>query len=307
MAPILAADGRGSRARTLFVTAFRRTDDALTNTPPQGEGRATEIVLTGQRTELGQVLVREHTAGGVPGRGRTLINLSLQGPNTLLSDGHAWWSDAPGHILATTRRALGEAQRTRAGFVVHASYAFLDAAGAAPAGSWVREVAEAAREAEEMVLGSGRRACVVRVGYLYGPESRDLRAYRRAFALGRPYWAGPRGNLQHHVHTTDAARALVQVAATRPEAPLLHLSDGTPASFADFMDHFAHLVGRSRPLHLPRVAGLLVRPVVATPHQQLCDLAAPAQLMPRLSRFTPRFRDYRAGLAQVVEAWQTQR
>lgn len=264
-------------------------------------------MLTGQRTELGQVLAREHTAGGIAGRGRTLVNLSLQGPNTLLSDGHAWWRDAPGHIVGSTRRALTEAQRARAGFIVHASYAFLDAAGAAPGGSWVQNVAEAAEEAEDLVLRSGRRACVVRLGYLYGPESRDLRAYRRAFALGRPYWAGPRQNLQHHLHTADAARALVRVASTRPGAPLLYVSDGAPASFADFMDHFAHLVGRSRPLHIPRAAHLLVRPVVSRPHQELCDLAAAPHLMPRPAGFTPRFRDYRAGLAQVVDAWRTPR
>ena len=143
-------------------------------------------MLTGQRTELGEVLGREHSGGGVAGRGRTLINLSLQGPNSLLSDGHAWWRDAPAHIIGSTRRALTEARRTRAGFVVHASWAFLAAAGAAPEGSWMRGVADAAEEAEDLVLRSGRRACVVRLGYQYGPESRDLRAYRRAFALGRP-------------------------------------------------------------------------------------------------------------------------
>jgi AraC-like DNA-binding protein len=48
-------------------------------------------------------------------------------------------------------------------------------------------------------------ACVVRVGYLYGPQSADLRAYRTAFRLGRPYWSGPAKALQYHLHQFDAA------------------------------------------------------------------------------------------------------
>jgi nucleoside-diphosphate-sugar epimerase len=265
-------------------------------------------VLTGQRSELGEVLAREYAAIRTSGRGRTLVNLSLQGPNTLLSDGRAWWPNAPEHILSVTRRALAEAQRTRAGFMVHASYAFLAAAeDGGTTGNWLRGVVEAAREAEQLVLGSGRRACVVRLGYLYGPESRDLRAYRRAFALRRPYWAGPRQNLQHHLHTTDAARALLLAASERPALPLVYATDGTPASFADFMDHFAHLVGRSRPAHLPGIARRLVWPVVREPHQELCDLAAEPHVMPHLPGFRPRYANYRVGLAQVVQTWDSTR
>ncbi len=136
------------------------------------------------------------------------------------------------------------AQRDDAAFLVHASYAFLEGAeGGSSVGERMRPIVDAAREAERMVLESGQRACVVRLGYLYGPQWRDLRAYRRAFRLGRPYWAGPRRNLQHHLYCDDAARALLTAAQRRPSGRLTYASDGTPASFADFMDHFARLVG----------------------------------------------------------------
>ena len=71
------------------------------------------------------------------------------------------------------------------------------------------------------------------------------------------------------------------------------------------MDHFAHLVGRSHPLHIPGAARLLVRPVVRQEHVEMCDLASDGRAMPRLPGFTPRYRDYRAGLGQVVEEWRS--
>lgn len=265
-------------------------------------------MLTGQRTELASAVAREHRDGGHGGRGRALVNLALQAPNTLLHDGHAWRPDAPAHVISSTRRMLAEAGRTRSGFVVHGSYAFV---GNAELGGHVddglRDIVEAAQVAERMVLASGRRACVVRLGYLYGPEYGDLLAYRRAFRLGRPYWAGPKDNLQHHLHSRDAARALLLAAARRPKADVVYATDGEPASFAEFMDHFAHLVGRSRPLHLPRFTAPLVRPVVRGLHRQMVDLAAIGPAVPRLPGFEPMYPDHRSGLAQVIEAWQQSR
>ena len=262
-------------------------------------------MLTGQRGDLGRAVAREWAAGVHGGRGRTLVNLSMQAPNSLLHDGHAWQRDAAEHIVASTRRALAEARRTRCGFVVHASYAFLAGAEAGgTVGGWLEHVIDAALEAERLVLGSDRSACVIRLGYLYGPDSVDLRAYRRAFHLGRPYWAGPRANLQHFLQISDAARALLIAAATRPAERVLYATDGTAVSFADFMDEFAHRVGRSHPLHLPRVTRPLVHAVVRESHQQMVDLAQPRDLTPKLSGFTPDHPDYRGGIDDVIEAWR---
>ena len=150
------------------------------------------VLVTAPRSELGRVVARAR--GSDEGRGApVVVNLALQGPNTLLHDGHAWWRDPGVHILTSTRRVLAAAQRNKAAFLVHASYAFLQGAeGGSKVGDRMRPIVDGAREAEQMVLDSGTPSCVVRLGYLYGPEWHDLRAYRRAFRLGRPYWAGPR-------------------------------------------------------------------------------------------------------------------
>ncbi len=265
------------------------------------------LLVTAPRSELGKVVARAR--GGDDGSGApVIINLALQAPNTLLHDGHGWWDDPGAHILASTRRVLAAARRERAAFLVHASYAFLEGAeGGAKVGDRMRPVVDAAREAESMVLESGQRACVVRLGYLYGPEWRDLRGYRLAFRLGRPYWAGPRRNLQHFVYGDDAARALLTAAQRRSSGRLTYATDSTPASFCDFMDHFARLVGRTRPLHLPRASRPFVQLVVREPHMQMVEMAAPGPAAPQLPGWRPQFTNYRDGLAEVIEAWASDR
>jgi nucleoside-diphosphate-sugar epimerase len=263
------------------------------------------LLVTAPRSELGKAVTRLRS--GTHDRGApVIVNIALQVPNTLLHDGHAWWADPGPHILASTRRVLSAARREKAAFLVHASYAFLEAAeGGGKVGARMQEVVDAAREAEAMVLESDQRACVVRLGYLYGPGWHDLRGYRRAFRLGRPYWAGPRRNLQHHLYGDDAARALLTAAQRRPSGRLTYASDGTPASFADFMDDFARLVGRSRPLHLPAASRAFVQLVVREPHMQMVEMAATGPAAPQLPGWRPRITNYRDGLAEVIEAWAT--
>jgi nucleoside-diphosphate-sugar epimerase len=261
------------------------------------------VLVTAQRSELGRVLSRARGAGA-DGGAQVVINLALQTPNTLLHDGHAWWRDPAAHIITSTRRVLAAARRDRAAFVVHASYAFLQGAeGGATVGDRMQPIVDAAQDAEEMVLDGDVPACVVRLGYLYGPAWHDLRAYRRAFRLGRPYWAGPRGALQHHLHSDDAARALLAAAQRRSPGRVTYVTDGTPAPFADFMDHFAHLVGRARPLHLPRASRRLVWAVVGEAHMEMVEMAATGRPTPRLPGWRPSFPSYREGLAAVIDAW----
>ena len=152
------------------------------------------------------------------------------------------------------------------------------------------------------MLADKRPSCVLRLGYLYGPESEDLKAYRVAFKMARPYWAGPKRNLQHHLHTTDAAAALLEATQRRPRGRVAYAIDDKPASFASFMDHFARLCGNPLPMHIPGIARLPAHLVVAEAHMQMVELGVHGPAEPRLAGFSPSYRDYRAGLAQVVES-----
>jgi NAD dependent epimerase/dehydratase family enzyme len=255
------------------------------------------VRLVAPRGELGRAVRRQAEVDGAAG---VVINLGIQAPNTLLHDGRAWERMPPSRIVGDTRKQLA----VGTGFFVHASYAFLRAVelGGTP-GEHLAPIVEAALEAEALVLDGARPGCVVRVGYHYGPDSEDLRAYRLAFRIGRPFWAGPRSRRQHFVHVDDAAAALLAAAAAGPAGRRLYATDRRPVSFADFGDHFARLVGNPLPTHLPRLSRLLARAIIADEHMEAVDLGVTGAATPQVPGFQPRYGDYRAGLDAVIDEW----
>lgn len=263
-----------------------------------------EFVLTAPPS-LSRVFEREIAALPATQReahGRVLVNLGLQRPNTLLHDGRAWKRLPPQQIVADTRAAL--ACRGRFALIVHASYAFLRGAETAEPGDKLRPIIEAALEAEQLVLDDPRPSWVVRLGYLYGPEARDLRLYRRAFRLGRPYWAGPDAARHDHLHSADAARAVLALTRLRPQRRPIYATDGTPVSFRTFMDHFAQSIGNPIPLRIPHFLRMPAHRVVAEEHMQMCELGVRGKADPQVNGFTPRFPNYRAGIDAVLAEWR---
>jgi len=188
---------------------------------------------------------------------------------------------------------------------VQASFAFVHAVERGAAlDEPLRSSVEAILECEALALSGPVPACVVRLGYLYGPDSSDLRAYRTAFRLGRPYWSGPAEARQYHLHQLDAASALRAAAKARNAGRTFYATDGHAVSFMHFMDAFAHRVGRATPLHLPRLSHILARAIIREEHMQQTALGMPPRApSPRVTGWTPKFPDYRKGLDQTIEAW----
>ncbi|MCM2328516.1 MAG: hypothetical protein NDI88_11545 [Lysobacter sp.] len=259
--------------------------------------------ITGLRSELGSVLSRMLAAGA---HGNVHINIAGQQANSLLHDGHAW--EAFGRTaLPGTRRAMNAARKGGARMFVHASFAFVHAVEkGARLEDPLRALVDTILECEAAALSGPVPACVVRLGYLYGPESADLLAYRTAFRLGRPYWAGPPKALQYHLHHFDAASALLAAARQRNAGKILHATDGHPASFMQLMDAFAHRAGRRNPLHLPPFLKPVAKVIVREEHMQQAALPMPPlSPKPGVPGWKPEFPDYRSGLDQVLEAWET--
>lgn len=272
---------------------------------PPGPRSPVTLTLTGARSELGAVLRRRVAERPQAGELSAHLNLAGQHANTLLHDGHAW-ADFPHRLLDGTRRALRAARAAGAPRFVHASFAFVRAVEAGePLAGPLRADVDAILAAEAMVLAGPVPACVVRLGYLYGPHSADLRAYRSAFRLGRPYWAGEPGALQHHLHQHDAADALLAAARGGRAGRIVYATDDEPTSFRTFMDAFARRVGRRCPLHLPLRSRPLVRALIREQHVQQTALAMPPGLpSPRPARWRPAFADHGSGLDQVIDAWR---
>jgi hypothetical protein len=270
------------------------------------DSEAPALLLTAPRSELGGTIAAagNTTRSGGSEAPRVLLSIAAQPPNTLLHDGHAWKRHTPAQILSNARSAVRAARAADAGFIVHASYAFLRAVeGGSEAGRLLRPIVDAAVEAEGIVLAAGLPACIVRLGYLYGPQCKDLRAYRLAFRIGRPYWAGSPRRLQHFLHMDDAARALLLAASRAQTGRVMYATDDQPASFAAFMDFFARRAGNPIPLHLPAASRMLSHLVVSEAHMEMVDIGVRGPATPSLPGFRPRFADYRAGLEQVIAAW----
>ena len=259
------------------------------------------VPLTGTRSELGGILARKRSSSVSE---KIHINVAGQQANSLLHDGHAW-KDFARTALTGTRRAMRSARADGVSMLVHASFAFVHAVErGASLKDPLRSSVDAILECEALALSGLVPACVVRLGYLYGPESSDLRAYRTAFRLGRPYWPGPAKARQYHLHQFDAVSALLASARPRNKDKILYATDGHAVSFMELMDAFAHRVGRRTPLHLPLYSKLLARVIIREEHMQQAALPMPAgALTPRVPRWKPKFPDYRKGLDQVIETW----
>jgi nucleoside-diphosphate-sugar epimerase len=259
--------------------------------------------ITGARSELGRALEQALEARDV---GRVHFSLAGQQANTLLHDGHAW-KDFERVCVAATRRAIRAAETQRATLLIHASFAFVHAieAGRALQDPLLAH-AHTILDCERRVMESGVPACVVRLGYLYGPRSADLLAYRKAFRLGRPYWSGPPRPLQYLLHATDAANALIAAAKARNAGKRYYATDGHPLPFRTFMDAFARRVGRAHPLHLPAIARPLARALIREEHMQQAAFGMPsAPPRPGVPGWRPRFADYRTALDAVIAEWET--
>lgn len=260
--------------------------------------------ISGVRLELGRVLAQQ--TAKLPD-GRVHINVLGQQANTLLHDGHAW-KDFARTALSATRRAILASRKARASMLVHASFAFVHALErGAELEEPLKSCAEAILECEALVLSAPIPACVVRLGYLYGPRSADLLAYRKAFMLGRPYWSGLSAARQYYLHQFDAASALFTVARPKHAGNIYYATDGHAVSFERFMDAFARRVGRERPLHLPLVSNLLARVIIRQEHMQQTALGMPpGSPSPQVPAWKPIFRDYRRGLDQVIDTWNAE-
>lgn len=257
--------------------------------------------ITGLRSELGGVVARLGAPDGAAG---AHINLAGQQANTLLHDGHAW-KDFGRTAVAGTQRAMHAAQAAGAPMLVHASFAFVYAVEqGASLEEPLRSAVKTILDCEALALSGPVPACVVRLGYLYGPDSADLRAYRSAFRLGRPYWCGPPRARQYHLHQLDAGAALLRAARPRNVGKTFYATDGAAVSFTHLMDAFAHRVGRRTPLHLPLWTQPFARVIIREQHMQQVALPMPPQApTPRVPGWKPVFADYRKGLDQVIEAW----
>ena len=239
-----------------------------------------------------------------------VLNLTPQITNTLLHDGHNW--KGYDEILPATTTALLEALADTEVLLVHASYTFLynDAQDAtennslkAPEGD---PIFQAAIRAEEQIANSSIPHCTLRFGFLYGPQSQDLKKYETSFKLHRPYYAGPEDNLANFVHYEDAAKALVLI-VEQQLGETFNVVDDKAIPFANFIDTYAMKLGYSKPGHIPLFTAPVAKVIVKEPQMEILDRSTTAN-SDRIKQlgWSPSYKDYQEGLDQTISTWQQQ-
>ncbi|WP_193194986.1 NAD-dependent epimerase/dehydratase family protein [Nostoc sp. MG11] len=240
-----------------------------------------------------------------------VLNLLPQIPNTLLHDGHAW-KGYDQTLKATTSAVIKAIENSSVKFLVHPSYAFLygnatDATENTPLSVPSNDpIFQAAIDVENQVINSKIPACVLRMGFLYGPQSSDLKKYVTSFKLRRPYFAGKKDKLTNLLHFEDAAGALVLVAEQKPVGEVFNVVDGTPVSFGDFIDHFALLLGMKKPGHIPLFLAPVARIIIKLQQMELLDLFTIVKndKIRSFLGFSPHYTSYRSGLEQTLQTWR---
>lgn len=241
-----------------------------------------------------------------------VLNLTPQIANTLLHDGHNW--QGFDETLSNTTTALLKAlEDTEVKLLVHASYAFLygnardateNTALTAPSND---PIFQTAIETEKRITQSNIPYCLLRMGFLYGPQSEDLKKYETSFKLHRPYYAGPEDNLANFLHYEDAAKALVSVVEQQPTGEF-NVVDGTPTPFADFIDTYAMKLGYSQPGHIPLFTAPVAKVIIKEPQMEILDLSTTvnSDRIRQQLNWSPSYGSYQKGLDQTISVWQQQ-
>ncbi|NWJ96381.1 MAG: NAD(P)-dependent oxidoreductase [Chloroflexi bacterium] len=247
-------------------------------------------------------------------RPEVVLNLIPQEANTLLHDGHNW-QNFDLTLLPATNALLTAAKVAGVKFLIHASSAFLygnthaateESPLKPPSGAGFTALVEA-----EKAIASGAKnhqipLSLLRLGFLYGPQSRDLSLYEDSFNLRRPYYAGPANNLSNFLHFEDAVNALVLVVEKQPAGEIFNVVDGSPVSFGEFMDTFAHYLGKPRPGHIPPAAKPLINGFIFSAQFKVLELSTSvsnAKISQNLG-WKPSYPDYKVGLEQTVQNWK---
>ncbi len=246
-----------------------------------------------------------------------VLALASQRANTLFHDGWKWRGQEQAIPAETTAllqalQILKSDRNGKAPTLVYASFAFLygnarDATESAPlAAAALDPVFAAAARAEQQVRDSGLPATILRLGYLYGADFKDLDLYVKAFRWHRLYWSGPKRALANFLNVYDAARALALAAAQPPSGETFNVVDGSPTSFAAFMDTFANEYGFAHPMHIPTWSAPLARAFITPQHMQQTALVTTVNANAFRQRFnwSPRYPDYRAGLADTISVME---
>jgi nucleoside-diphosphate-sugar epimerase len=159
-----------------------------------------------------------------------------------------------------------------------------------------------AREAGER---SGFATGVLRCGLFYGADSAHTRLLGDGLTKRRIPIVGRGDAIWTNLHLDDAAGAFV-AAAEAGRGGLWHVVDDEPVTVARFLMDFAERLGAPPPRRVPVWLARLLAGQTAVNFLRMSMRTTNARFRREVG-WTPRFPSYRAGLDQIVAAWQAER
>lgn len=234
-----------------------------------------------------------------------VINAASQAPNQPPVQTVEWNADSlPGNSAALAKAAASAGAK----FLIHTSYAFVagDTGGAtvdetAKPNTGDNALLKATRKAENAALNGGVPACVLRMGFLYGPQSDSLTTLSDAIRQGRPVVAGD--GLANWVHLADAAEAVRRAVEAQPGGEIFNIVDGHPASAADFVAAFAAALGLETSGGLPGFARRLMISQTQLDLMALSTQVSAAKAFEKLG-WAAQYNTLSAGLEQTLMTWR---
>lgn len=234
-----------------------------------------------------------------------VVDLGRQDLNQTIHNA-AWNGD---ELIARARAAAEGARDGGAKFLVATSYAFVygDMHG--------HEVSEATRpdtgghpllkaivKAEKAALNSGVPACVLRLGYLYGPNIGQLRDASDKLRRGRPIAVG--SGLANYVYEDDAAEAIRRACEAQPAGEVFNIADGQPVTSTEFLAAFAESLGMRAPGGMP---GFLNGFMAGRPLKDLFGLSARVDIAKAQQTlgWTPQY-PLKSGLSDTFLTWRAE-
>jgi nucleoside-diphosphate-sugar epimerase len=167
---------------------------------------------------------------------------------------------------------------------------------------------QSAFDGERLAAEAGARhgfaAAVLRCGGFYAPDAHHTRLFAEGLLRRRLPLLGAGEAVSANIHADDAAGAFVAVAeAGRPG--LWHVTDDEPATIREMLFELARRLGAPAPRRLPLwLARLFVWKGVIE------FFTRSTRTSNRLFReevgWSPRFKSFGAGLAEVVGTWRTE-
>lgn len=235
----------------------------------------------------------------------TLVNLLPQVPNGVPFGKNDWDHEA---LLTSTRALVDAAAQTEIKFIVQSSYAFIygDHDGAT-----VTEATEprpgdnalllTAIQAEQILQASDIPTSILRMGYVYGPQSKSTAAMRDALSLGRPIMN--EDAFANWLHEDDAAEALVKLIANGPDDAVFNITDNHAASTTDFLNAFAGSLGLNPPGRPPAFLNRFVGDSVVRDLINLSVQVSSEQAMNALD-WQPQYTDFHTGIEHTLLSWR---